>query len=166
MYHIAKDYEMSISDLKKIVVVKSVIRNYTGEVMSKFQKSSYGVNYDKYVKISPKLDSDTFEYVSSLKSTIGNYARHNNLEIRLNSVKGKPKTVKIDVFAKDNPIVNKIFDILEIAPEDPCRLNKNEIIVKVNPEDKEELIPPSRKIFAAISETMRQVNKTLNKNLG
>lgn len=157
---------MSISDLKKIVVAKSVIRNYAGEVMSKFQKSSYGVNYDKYVKISPKLDSDTFEYVSSLKSTIGNYARYNNLEIQINPVKNQPKSVNIDVFAKDNPIANKILDVLEIVPDDSSRLNKTDLIVKINPEDKDELIPPSRKIFAAISDTMKLVNETLNKNLG
>ncbi len=126
--------------------------------------------YNKYVRISSSLDNkkmskDTYEYLTGLKSTIGNYARHNNLKIVLSPADVSPKHVKIDMFMRRDKLEEKFFEVMDLPAPSPVKINKYEHIVWVDPSDKEELIPPSRKVFQVISDMYNDFNKRFNKNL-
>ena len=126
--------------------------------------------YNKYVRISSSLDNkkmskDTYEYLTGLKSTIGNYARHNNLKIVLSPADVSPKHVKIDMFMRRDKLEEKFFEVMDLPAPSPVKINKYEHIVWVDPSDKEELIPPSRKVFQVISDIYKDFNKRFNKNL-
>lgn len=152
---------MQILKLQKLATAKSIIKSLPYHI-----KKERGLkNYDEYVKISPYMDKQTFSYIDSLKSTIGNYAKHNNLFVTFEKADNGPQMVKIDVFAKEHPILARFYDFMEMVHDEPLKLNTKDIFVKVNPEDKNEVIAPSRKIFAAISDVMHYLDTTLNPNL-
>lgn len=152
---------MPILPFKKFSAIKTAIRNLPYAA----GKESRSRNYDGYVKISEHFDKDTFEYLEGLKSTIGNYAKHNRLEVTMSKPLNGSKEVQIDVFAKEHPVLAKFYDLMEMAHDTPLKLNEEKILIKVNPHDKDEVIAPSRKIFAAISETVKNIEKMLNQNL-
>lgn len=152
---------MPISTMNYITRAKSVIRNFAFLP----HKTSVKPDYDNYVKISDELQQDVFTYIDSLKSTIGNYAKHNNIEVHFKKVAQDPQEVSIDVFAKENPIKKKMFDLLEMAHEEPVKLNKKNMLVKINPNDIDEVVAPSRKVFTVISNIVKSINESFNPNL-
>ena len=92
------------------------------------------VDYNKYVKISRNLDKDTFEYVNGIKETLGKYAKRKNIEVTIDPVKKEPSKVSINIFSRENPVMEKIYDFLELIHDEPVKINEKPVIVTINPQ--------------------------------
>lgn len=152
---------MSISKLRKIVTINSAYK----KLMSNLHIYNKNTDYDKYVKISQHLDKDTFEYVNNMKNTLGKFAHKNNIQVSLDNVKDETGIVNVNVFFRENPVLEKLYDILNFTHDEPVKINKTPITIKINPDDTTEKIPPSHRIYRAVRKTLKDLDYVLNSNL-
>lgn len=72
---------MKVSPIK---LVKSLIN-------ANVKPSVNPAKWDKYVKLDQELDSDTFNYIYNLRSTIGNYAKKEGLQVNISKAENDVK---------------------------------------------------------------------------
>ena len=140
---------MSVSNISKLRKFAAVNSTFT-RLMSSLSPKQPTVDYNKYVKISRNLDKDTFEYVNGIKETLGKYAKRKNIEVTIDPVKKEPSKVSINIFSRENPVMEKIYDFLELIHDEPVKINEKPVIVTINPQDKTEALPPSHRILRAV----------------
>ena len=132
---------MSVSNISKLRKFAAVNSTFT-RLMSSLSPKQPTVDYNKYVKISRNLDKDTFEYVNGIKETLGKYAKRKNIEVTIDPVKKEPSKVSINIFSRENPVMENIYDFLELIHDEPVKINEKPMIVTINQQDKTEALPP------------------------
>ncbi len=155
---------MSVSNISKLRKFAAVNSTFT-RLMSSLSPKQPTVDYNKYVKISRNLDKDTFEYVNGIKETLGKYAKRKNIAATIDFVKKEPSKVSINIFSRENPVMEKIYDFLELIHDEPVKINEKPVIVTINPQDKTEALPPSHRILRAVRNTIKELDSYLNGNL-
>lgn len=155
---------MSVSNISKLRKFAAVNSTFT-RLMSSLSPKQPTVDYNKYVKISRNLDKDTFEYVNGIKETLGKYAKRKNIEVTIDPVKKEPSKVSINIFSRENPVMEKIYDFLELIHDEPVKINEKPVIVTINPQDKTEALPPSHRILRAVRNRIKELDSYLNGNL-
>ena len=152
---------MRISTLRKVVKHQISINNFVRTKIAKLRSP----NYDEYVKISPDLHPETYNCLQGVKSTIGNYLKKGNYEVTFDSVYKEPQKVLMNLYLKEHPISRMIYNFFEMAHDKPIKLNKEDIFINLNPSNKDEAVPPARKVFDAILGIFKSYDELLNKNL-
>ena len=148
---------MSVSNISKLRKFAAVNSTFT-RLMSSLSPKQPTVDYNKYVKISRNLDKDTFEYVNGIKETLGKYAKRKNIEVTIDPVKKEPSKVSINIFSRENPVMEKIYDFLELIHDEIEAKNK------INEGDKIEGTITRIKHFGAFVEVFPGVEALLPNN--
>lgn len=152
---------MRISTLRKIVQYKSAVKDCVQVKIANLRKP----NYDEYVKISKQLNPETYDYLQGIKSVLGNFLKKGNYEATFDPVYKQPQNVKMNIYAKEHPILSAVYKFFEMVPDQPVKLNKEDIFIKINPNAPENGVPPAKKVFNAVVDVLKSCDEQLNPNL-
>lgn len=148
------------------MVIKPIKNNklYTKLVQSiskKYAKEPPKIDYGKYVRFSINFDKDTFEYLNSIKSALGNYAKHNNLLVVFKQLENKPNHIGLAVYKREGKFWTAFYNVLDMIHNPPVKLHKKDLIIRLNTEDKDKYVATTRKIYETVDHIFKNAPKSI-----
>lgn len=110
------------------------------------------VNYGRFVKISKTLDKDTFVYLNKIKSTLGNYAKHNRLIVIFEELEGISKKAKMNVYKMESRFLERFYDAIDFPHDEPVKLNKKDIIIDTDVFNGEKFYETTKNIYNKVAD--------------
>ena len=124
--------------------------------------------FEDYVTINKGIKRDVFDKLNEIKTTIGNYAKHENIHVVFSMVPKQETThgdnLRIEIFQKRSKLARFFIDMMEMQLPDAKRITKYPIQLSVDTKDNNVFATPAaRVIYNAISKTVNKYKKTFRK---
>ena len=148
---------MLITPLKNNKLYAKLAEN----ISKKYAKEYKKIDYSKYVRISINFDKDTFEYLNSIKSTLGNYAKHNNLLVVFKQLENNPSNIGLEVYKREGKFWTAFYNVLDMIHNPPVKLHKKDLIIRLNTEDKDKYVATTRKIYDTVDRVFKNAPKSI-----
>lgn len=148
---------MAIKPIKANKIVTKMAEDITKTFSKNYQKP----DYSKYIDISKTFDKDTFEYLDSIKSSLGNYAKHNNLLVVFKEVENNSANIKLEVFKREGKFWTAFYNVLDMIHNPPVKLHKRDLIIRLNTEDKDKYVATTRKIYDTVDRVFKNAPKSI-----